>query len=70
MIKPQQTMMNVNQILTWTCSLEHHIAGDFGGDIEGKKDRESDVIVQSFHSKFLLEVDETGIADVGTVEVA
>ncbi len=55
---------------TWACSLEHHIAWDFGGNIEGKEDRESDVVVQPFHPKVLLEIDEAGIADVGAVEVA
>lgn len=49
-------------------AFHHHVAGDFGGDVEREQNGETVVVLQAVESKILLEVVESGIPNVCTIQ--
>ena len=55
---------------TWTKALHHHVAWDFGCDIEWEENGQGDVVIQTLHTEINFQLDETRVADIGTIEEA
>lgn len=52
----------------WTDALHHHVAWDFGRDVEGEENGKCDVVVETLHSEIDLQIDETRVTDIGTIK--
>ena len=55
---------------TWTKALHHHVAWDFGRDIEWKENGQGNVVIQTLHTEINLQLDETRVSDIGAIEEA